>query len=124
MRKVRWKYAGIYDSINSRYVSVKRFGVYPRMGVGDEGRICNRLPWLECMKSEEDEDVEVPCSCLTCWTPREDLSVEEQQLVIYNWLMALVNMKEREKVLEKVKKVSFESFESPSSSGTLTEAAE
>lgn len=124
MRKVRWKYAGIYDSVNPRYVSVKRFGVYPRMGGGEEGRICTKTPWLECRKAEEDEDIEeISCSCLSCWTPHVGIEVEEQQLVIYNWLMALVDMRRREKALEEVKKVSLESSESLRPSGTLTEVA-
>ncbi|CZR63881.1 uncharacterized protein PAC_13778 [Phialocephala subalpina] len=125
MKNVRWKYAGIYDSVNPRYVSVKRFGVYPRIGEGEEGRICNKRPWLVCRKSPEDEDIDqTACSCLSCWTPHVGIEVEEQQLVIYNWLMALVDMREREKILEREKKVSFDSSECPTSSGTLSEAEE
>ncbi|KUJ14462.1 uncharacterized protein LY89DRAFT_686934 [Mollisia scopiformis] len=106
MKDVRWKYIGIYDGINPRYMSHKRFA-YPRIGNGDE-RICKKMPWLGCRRSDE-EDEEEDCSCLTCWTPVETPDVEQQQLVIYNWLMRLAEEREAEKILE----------ESPRSSGTF-----
>lgn len=44
--------------------------------------MCKRTPWLQCRKPEYDE-----CSCLSCWTPDQSLSVEQQRFVIYTWLL-------------------------------------
>jgi hypothetical protein len=113
MKDVRWKHAGIYDGINRRYIAGKFQNI--RIGQGHD-RMCKRTPWLQCRKPEAQE-----CSCLSCRTPSEDITIEQQKFVVYTWIARCEDEIREEREAERQQERQ-RALESPRSSGTFDDS--